>query len=104
MAVKKVKVEGVLDVDCESFIKDLLRVMDEIKSAVDITGMWHVDHQFAKRVFAVIKDVLGTGNIMEDLEVYIDSSDDESESGDSSMSSFSCDEYTESFDDSEVWE
>ena len=95
LGVKKVKVEKVLDVDCDSFIKDLLRIMDEIKSAVDITRLWHVDPKLAQRVFAVIRDVLGTGNMMDDLEICKDSSDDESDSEDSSTCSSSCDESSD---------
>ena len=69
--------------------------MDEIKSDVDITRLWHVDPKLAKRVFAVIQEVLGTGYIMDDLEIYNDSTDDESASEDSSMCSSSCDESSD---------
>ena len=76
MNIKYVKVERVLKIDCKSFIKDLLRTMDEIISANDIVRFWHVEFSTASKVFAVIEEVLAD-DVAEEIDCPADFSDGE---------------------------
>ena len=51
-------VEGELEVKTASFIKDLLKMLDEIKTANDIVEMWHIDPQVADKVFDIFQEVI----------------------------------------------
>ena len=82
-----IKVENKLEVSCNSFIGDLLRVVDELKQPSDIVRFWHIETDLAVKVFSVLYDVLFSGaeeyieedeSVLEDNE-YESSDDDEDE-------------------------
>ena len=79
MALTSIRVESSLEVSCESFAKDVLKMVDEVKSSLDIIHFWHVELELASKVFAVIQEVLCS-----DFEVMGGSDEDtwESESSD----------------------
>ena len=65
-----IKVENKLEVSCNSFIGDLLRVVDELKQPSDIVRFWHIETDLAVKVFSVLYDVLFSG-----AEEYIEEDD-----------------------------
>ena len=50
--------EDELEVNTDSFIKDLIKMLDEIKVAGDIVEMWHIDPRVAEKVFDIFKEVI----------------------------------------------
>ena len=76
MDITSIKVERNMDLDCESFVGDVVRVIDEITRSEDIVKLWHIDLDLSAKVFAVIEEVI-FGD--EDCEEDIDVSDTESE-------------------------
>ena len=65
-----IKVENKLEVSCNSFIGDLLRVVDELKQPSDIVRFWRIETDLAVKVFSVLYDVLFSG-----AEEYIEEDD-----------------------------
>ena len=90
LSVKCIKVETSLEISCADFIRDLMRVIDEIKSAVDIVRLWHIDLQLAVQVFDVVQEVLfeedtSEDGVVEEMEESHDvcaSGSDDSDDGD----------------------
>ena len=58
MDLSIIKVEGRLELDCASFIRDICKMLDEIKSGGDIVSFWHVSADLAMKVFSVISEVI----------------------------------------------
>ena len=55
-----------------SFIKDLLKMLDEIKTSQDITEMWHIDARVAEKVFEIFQEVIfSSQNLQETGEAAI---------------------------------
>ena len=81
MSLESITVESSLEISCESFAKDVMRMVDELKSSLDIVQFWHVNYELATNVFAVIQDVLHSDfEIMEEsseTDEFVESSDDE---------------------------
>ena len=50
--------EDELEVSTASFIKDLIKMLDEIKVAGDIVEMWHIDPRVAEKVFDIFEEVI----------------------------------------------
>ena len=50
--------EDELEVSTASFIKDLIKMLDEIKVAGDIVEMWHIDPRVAEKVFDIFQEVI----------------------------------------------
>ena len=85
--ISYIKVENKLEVSCNNFIGDLLKVVDELKQPSDIVRFWHIETDLAVKVFSVLYDVLFSGaeeyveedeSVLEDSE-YESSDDDEDE-------------------------
>ena len=53
-----VLVEGELEVSIKDFIKDLVKMSDEVKSDKDIVNMWHVDPVLAQTLFSLFSEVV----------------------------------------------
>ena len=58
MKISELRVEDNLKVDCSSFICDFLRVVDEVKSPLDIVKLWHIEKWVAEKIFSILDDVL----------------------------------------------
>ena len=56
--METISVEKDLKVNTRGFIKDFIKVIDEIKTEEDIVSIWHIDPVVAARVFSLLKDVL----------------------------------------------
>ena len=69
-------VEGDLVITTKGFIKDFIKMCDEIKTKEDIIEMWHIDEAIALNVILSFHEVIN-----EDLGDILscDDSDDESE-------------------------
>ena len=69
-------VEGDLVITTKGFIKDFIKMCDEIKTKEDIIEMWHIDEAIALNVILLFHEVIN-----EDLGDILscDDSDDESE-------------------------
>ena len=94
MEISKVQVESQLEVDCSSLVKDLVKVIDEIKTPGDIVRFWHVDKELSCKMFSVIQDVV-FGN-----DAELSSSEDDSEESDDEED-ISCTELDEKVTSSE---
>ena len=58
LELSNIRVENDLSLDCKSFIKDLLRVVDEVHCSQDIVRFWHIDKSVAVKIFSVLQSVL----------------------------------------------
>ena len=58
LELSNIRVENDLSLDCKSFIKDLLRVVDEVQCSQDIVRLWHIDKSVAVKIFSVLQSVL----------------------------------------------
>ena len=93
MNLTEVKVESHLSLDCQSFVKDVMRTIDEIKSASDIHRFWHIPMEIALSVFSIIEEVVfGDDSECSDmdhdnLDTISTSSDESSDSSDDSNDS-----------------
>ena len=56
--METISVEKDLKVNTRGFIKDFIKVIDEIKTEEDIVSIWHIDPVVAAKVFSLLKDVL----------------------------------------------
>ena len=56
--METVLVEGELEVSIKDFIKDLVKMCDEVKSDKDIVNMWHVDPVLAQTLFSLFSEVV----------------------------------------------
>ena len=80
MECSSIKVEEELEISCPSFVKDVIKIVDEIKSAADIEKVWHINREVALNVFSVIQEVLygnDIGDILSSDEDMGDESEDE---------------------------
>ena len=68
-------VEGDLEIKTDSFINDFLKMSDEIKSAVDVVNLWHIDQSIAQKLFMLFDEIV-FGN----FDTLTDDSDPESDS------------------------
>ena len=69
-------VENELNVLTTSFIKDFIKMIDEIRSEQDIVSMWHIDPIVAQKVFLLLNDVIyGNIDVSLDSDVESDESD-----------------------------
>ena len=92
MSLSSIKVENTLNMNIPSFIKDIKRSIDEIKSPDDIVNLWHISMDLAENVFSVIQEVVFPGHdvILDSEKEYMEdrlSSDTESESESSQFES-----------------
>ena len=70
-----VVIEDELEVTTESFIKDFVKVLDEVRSENDLVEMWHLNPSVAHKVFMLFQEVVFGGP---DFSVdNYDTSDDE---------------------------
>lgn len=53
-----VLVKDNLEIDISNFVRDIKRVIDEIKQAKDLARMWHISEDLASKIFNVIHEVL----------------------------------------------
>ena len=74
MKCDTIVIEKELEVTTTSFIKDFLKMIDEITSEQDIIDMWHIDQSVAHGIFLVYTEVVFGG-----LDVSLASDDDEDE-------------------------
>ena len=58
LGMDKIPVESSLCMTTTCFIKDFIRIYDEISSARDIVDMWHVEESLAKSMLSVCHEVL----------------------------------------------
>ena len=70
MSLESITIESSLEISCESFAKDVMRMVDELKSSSDIVQFWHVKYELATNVYAVTQDVLHS-----DFEIMEESSE-----------------------------
>ena len=92
MDLSIVQVEGRLELDCCSFIRDICRMLDEIKSGGDIVSFWHVSTDLAMKVFSEVifgedEECSSSEDEMEDMSDQTDSSGSDSELDKSNSSS-----------------
>ena len=93
MAMEKIPVESSLFMTTECFVKDFIRVYDEISSPRDICDLWHVDESLAESMLSVCEEVLwGTEDFSDSSECSDDEVDQNSstDSCKSSSSEYSC--------------
>ena len=50
--------EDEVEISSKSFIKDFIKMSDEVKSENDIVEIWHIDRAIASSVFEVFEEVL----------------------------------------------
>ena len=89
MSVKLIQVENNLVLSISSFSKDVVKNVDEINSAKDISRMWHVSSDVALKVFSILTEV-----------IYGDEISDSGSSSDESDDDFD-EEYSDSSDDND---
>ena len=58
MEISEIRVENELEIDCCSFIGDLLKVLDEINQPADIVRFWHISEELAIKIFSIVYAVL----------------------------------------------
>ena len=58
MKIDTIMVEDDLAVPVKNFIKDFVKVIDEVRTEQDIVSMWHIDPTVAKKVFMLLNDVI----------------------------------------------
>ena len=68
-------VESDLEVKTQNFIKDFIKMCDEVKTEQSIVDMWHIDPLVAEKLFLLFKEVI-FGEIDSTLEC--DDEDDNS--------------------------
>ena len=68
-------VEGELEVTAKNFVKDFLKMSDEVNTESDIIEMWHIDKTVAHKIFMLFNEV-----VFGDLYDSDDDSDTASES------------------------
>ena len=67
-----VLVEGKLEVSTRDFIKDLVKMCDEVKSEKDIVNMWHIDQALAQTLFSLFSEVVFGTELDDVLEEYVE--------------------------------
>ena len=91
MKLSYIKVEGHLQLDCKSFVNDIVRTVDELNSLGDVIRLWHFPFDLATNVFMIITEVIfGTDAECEDvaeeiIEEIAEDSDDVASSEESSV-------------------
>ena len=106
MKLSYIKGEGHHQLDCKSFVNDVVRTVDELKSPEDVMRFWHVPFDLATNVFMIITEVIfGTDAECEDvaeeiIEEIAEDCDDVASSEESSDDSAESDdeEYCETSD------
>ena len=58
LGIDLIPVEQSLNIPVAQFVKDLLKVMDEIQVPMDIVNTWHIADRTACMVFNVIDEIL----------------------------------------------
>ena len=69
-------VDNCLEISTQNFIEDLLKVLDEIRSANDIVDTWHIPAEVASKIQSVISEILGEGNKEMDSDIDSDENTD----------------------------
>ena len=68
MKLSYIKVEGHLQLDCKSFVNDIVRTVDELNSLGDVIRLWHFPFDLATYMFMIITEVIfGTDGECEDV-------------------------------------
>ena len=75
LRMEVVVIEDELEVTTESFIKDFVKVLDEVRSENDLVEMWHLNPSVAHKVFMLFQEVVFGGPDFS-VDSY-DTSDDE---------------------------
>ena len=55
------QIDNCLAIPTQNFIEDLLKVLDEIRTANDIADTWHIPAEVACKIQSVIDEILGHG-------------------------------------------
>ena len=58
LGVVTLLIENELDINVDDFIRDFIRMCDEIKSDTDIVNLWHVDSLVASDVYKLFIEIL----------------------------------------------
>ena len=58
LEVQRIQVEDSLSVGIESFIKDLVKMIDEVNTPEDIARMWHIDGNLAQWIYSTMSEIL----------------------------------------------
>ena len=58
LGLKSLLVEGELEIPIVGFIKDFMRMCDEVQSERDIVELWHIDMHIASEVYQLFKEVV----------------------------------------------
>ena len=85
MGIDFLLVENELQISVSSFIKDFLKMSDEIRREQDIVDMWHLEPTVAHSVFQLFSEVLFGGLDLEITTENIESEDSESDFLDQSI-------------------
>ena len=77
--------ENEVEISSRSFIKDFIKMSDEVRSEKDIIEIWHVDPTTAFNIFMVFEEVLfGSSYACENVpDEYYDNNFEEDETSDS---------------------
>lgn len=78
LRISTILVENELQVSTTSFIKDFVKMIDEIKCANDIVNTWHIDTVVAEKVFLLFEEVIfvDQGAISEEFKNETDEDSD----------------------------
>ena len=92
IGMKEVQVEDNLSVSVDSFITDMIKMIDEISQAEDIEKLWHLKPDLSSWIFSTINEVVHDADeFLEEADisdVSEDSTDDSEEEGADCMEEF----------------
>ena len=74
LGTESLLLENEVEISSDSFIKDFIKMSDEVKSEKDIVEIWHLNPIVASDVFMVFEEVLFGGS--DACEIYPDEYDD----------------------------
>ena len=58
IAVDKLMIDDEYPVSSVSFIRDFLKLTDEINSATDLVEIWHIDYAIANQIYSLFTEVI----------------------------------------------
>ena len=99
LEINVIPVEEALHIPVVNFVTDLLKVIDEVKSPVDLINIWHISNSIATKIFEVIDEILRVNT--EEYTLEIESEEEDADLDDLASSTYMSESSTEDSDDTE---
>ena len=95
--ISSIDIDGCIMLSSSTFVNDVLKILDEIRTPRDIVDTWHIPFSIACRIFSVIEEVFHRSEENSESDEEVDGEEDAMfEECDYSSSYDECNEYEDS--------